>query len=575
MDGPTQEPLAAASGRRRDLLERGMLILVLLCCGVALSKNYADPDLWGHVTYGRDLLRHGLPATTTYSYTAEGHRWINHENLSEILLALGSDILGPRGLLLLKFGLGLIILGWMLRHARRTGVHRPLDFVVVLLVAANLMHFWSMRPQVFSYFLFALQMVLLNRCFAEGSEGRQSRWLWLAVPLMLVWANTHGAFVAGYAILCVYLAGRSLEAWWRDGHQAWPRIGQNLAVAMLSGLATLLNPYGIELHRWLIQSLGSPRPEIIEWRAPELFSVVWLPLWVMVGAFVASVLLSKRPRDLTQLALLVLTLWQAVEHRRHIPFFAILFGFWVAPHLASAWQRFRRLHPAPQAESNSPPGVRWAIALVVCLAGLLVSTSLLQQLSTIPVKRNDYPVSAFEFMARRQLRGNLVVRFKWAQYAIAAFASQHPQPRLRVAFDGRFRTCYPQEIVDMYFDFALGNHPSEPRHRGPDSPPVDGFRLLRDAPTDLVLIDRQQPNTVQVMDALRGPWVLLYQDQLAQLWGRSDRFDNPQSPDFLPPEWRQITEDPQVGYAQWPALPQAVEATQLSRRAVTAAGQDS
>ncbi|HAY78968.1 MAG TPA: hypothetical protein DCY79_04105, partial [Planctomycetaceae bacterium] len=71
--------------------ERGIFVATLMVCAIALAPNVADVDLWGHVQYGRDLLRDGLPATTTYSFTAEGYRWINHENLSEILLAVGAD----------------------------------------------------------------------------------------------------------------------------------------------------------------------------------------------------------------------------------------------------------------------------------------------------------------------------------------------------------------------------------------------------------------------------------------------------------------------------------------------------
>jgi len=68
-----------------------ILSATLLTCAVALSPSIADPELWGHVQYGRDVLRDGLPAETTYSFTAEGYRWINHENLAELVLALGMD----------------------------------------------------------------------------------------------------------------------------------------------------------------------------------------------------------------------------------------------------------------------------------------------------------------------------------------------------------------------------------------------------------------------------------------------------------------------------------------------------
>ena len=91
---------------------------VLLAAAGALSKNRADADLWGHVQYGRDTNTSGIAATATYSYTAEGRPWINHELLSEWALSQGFDRLGARGLLLVKMALGLMIL-WVVRKRAR------------------------------------------------------------------------------------------------------------------------------------------------------------------------------------------------------------------------------------------------------------------------------------------------------------------------------------------------------------------------------------------------------------------------------------------------------------------------
>jgi hypothetical protein len=54
--------------------------------------------------------------------------------------------------------------------------------------------------------------------------------------------------------------------------------------------------------------------------------------------------------------------------------------------------------------------------------------------------------------------------------------------------------------------------------------------------------------------------VLLYQDSLAQLWGRSTRYDDPQKSDYLPPENRDVTDALQAGFVPWPALPQTTSA---------------
>ena len=223
-------------------IQRGLILALMLGCAVALSKNQADPDFWGHVQYGRDAISDGLPPTTTYSYTADGHRWINHEVISEFLLAAGIDTIGPSGLLIMKCLIGLAVLGVMYRQAVRLGVSPIAVQMALLLVALNLIHFWSLRPQLISYTLFAVTIALLNWCFPSSGDGRipwlpatvmenETRqlatrrwWLWSLPPLFALWASSHGGFLAGYCVLAAYLSGRSIQAVISRGWQAAPMI---------------------------------------------------------------------------------------------------------------------------------------------------------------------------------------------------------------------------------------------------------------------------------------------------------------------------------------------------------------
>ena len=49
--------------------------------------------------------------------------------------------------------------------------------------------------------------------------------------------------------------------------------------------------------------------------------------------------------------------------------------------------------------------------------------------------------------------------------------------------------------------------------------------------------------------------MLLYQDELAQVWGRAAKYADAASPDFIPPVRRQIGDAKQGGFATWPAIP--------------------
>ena len=537
------------STEKPDWLVRGFGLAFLLGCAVALSPSAVDPDLWGHVQYGEELLAERVvPETSTHTFTAIGHRWINHENVSELVFALGYRFLGARGLLLAKCLLGLGVVGLMIGQARRRGVSFAVTCGVMLLVATSLTAFWPMRPQLLSYALFALLMALVCRAFRDwhASHTAEVRWLWLVPPLFVLWANSHGAFAAGLCIFAAYLGGRSLEAVYHRGRDGWWTALQLNLVLLASGFATLLNPYGTELLAWLVESLKNPRPEITEWASPAPSDPFFFSFVVLAVIAAVAFAATKRRRDWIHLALLTLTLWQAAMHLRHIAFFALLCGFWLPEHVESVLGRLR----SSDARRDEPvaPWMRRILLGGLSLTFVLLGCKLYERLHDFPVKRDTYPVAALQYMTDHQLHGKLVVAFNWAQYAIAAI-----QPETQVAFDGRFRTCYPQEVVDMHFDFLIGEAQGR-RYRSEASGPVDPTRALRFQQPDLVLIDRAFKHSTRVM-AAQDDWVLLYQDSLAQLWGRQERYDEPSSPKYLPVNLRSISDALQLGSVTWPALP--------------------
>lgn len=173
-----------------------LIVTTILLTGLgAMTTNCADPDLWGHVQYGREVLRDGaLPHTTTWSFAAEGAQWVNHENIAELLLAWTVNTFGMSGLPVMKLALAVVILGlmtWSARHAECSW----LSIAVTILVVANCLQFhWHFRPQILSYVCLAAMLAIWQRAFycpdASFSDAkistlqRQMRTLWLMPPLL-------------------------------------------------------------------------------------------------------------------------------------------------------------------------------------------------------------------------------------------------------------------------------------------------------------------------------------------------------------------------------------------------------
>lgn len=583
---PLSDAQLSAAQREYRMLKWLVVAALWLACALSLSLNIADPDLWGHVHYGQELLSEGeLPRTATHTYTAEGYRWVNHETVAEVAYATIYTWFDDEGLLAFKLLAGLATLACMAWVAHRHGVGPLATAAFLLLVANNLTPFFPVRPQVFSFAYCGLMLLLLELAFTgwslwlHDSQGRAEAapdgacrwtagrlaWLLSLAPLMVLWANSHGGFVAGLCILLAYLGGRALEAIYHRRRQSIAVVFAITAIGVLAVAATLVNPYGAGLHGWLWQSLQSPRPEITEWTHLRPTNVVFWPFLLLAGTALLSLVFTKRKRDWVQIAILLLTAWQACVHMRHVAFFAILTGFWIAPHLKSA---LGRLKPDTRKLSVQQLGAwgRWSLAGALLIAIALQSGALTSRLSALPVHRSMYPVDAFQWMTFKGIDGKLVCSYNWSQYAICALA-----PDTQVAFDGRFRTCYPQQVVDHSFDFLLGENHGR-RYRDVGTGPIDPTAILDINDPDLVLVDRKYAHSVQVMQdesqEADPEWALLYQDGVAQLWGRRTVYDDPHSSRYVAPEERLITDRVHSTAFAWPALPLQPVSKSLAERHV-------
>ena len=114
----------------------GCALLIVLCF-VTLTR--ADPDLWGHVRFGGDIIDSAaIRLPDEYSFTSD-KPWTNHEWLAEIIMASAYRTAGAAGLVLLKLTVMVLSLGcmWRIVRADCTGI-RPAAILTTLALAGIL-----------------------------------------------------------------------------------------------------------------------------------------------------------------------------------------------------------------------------------------------------------------------------------------------------------------------------------------------------------------------------------------------------------------------------------------------------
>src|SRR3954451_7099856 len=178
----------SASTAKRVRLSLSALVWALAI--YQLSETTADPDLFGHVAFGQQMLKSGtIQMTEIYSWTAKGQPFINHECGADLIIGAAHLALGGTGLLFLKIAMGLLTFGLALRLGA-AGLSWPASAVTLgmgLVAIVEISFGFAARPQIFT----ALSLVLLLTILRSVHDGKV---LWvLVIPVLFAaWINLHG-----------------------------------------------------------------------------------------------------------------------------------------------------------------------------------------------------------------------------------------------------------------------------------------------------------------------------------------------------------------------------------------------
>jgi hypothetical protein len=474
--------------------------LILIAIAIADLIRVADPDLWGHVRFGQAVLSEGhLVWRDPYSYSAPGHLWLNHEWLSELIMGALYNHLNVFGLKLMKLGCSGLIIGFLAAAEGEAGAPTLIQFAILIAAAVSIAPQIQFRPQIFTFAMHAALIYLL----ARDAYGRGAR-LWLAVPMLALWANLHGGFIVGIATLVIYTTVSTVQDMFdRRGAARALRLG---GVTLLATLATLATPYGIGTWRSVLRALFDPYTRLVigDWQpllhdlasSGAIANHLALGL-VLMAAMLFSFILAPTKDDLPMVAIAAVMSVAAFIAVRNLPVAVIAICAPLARHLPLAlerrWPAIRDDSDVAKPAARANQAILAMIAMIVLWRGNLFSN----QLTSV----DPYPVSASAFMKAHGLNGNVLAMFGWGEYLIWHFA-----PDSKVFMDGRYDTVYPKNVLKAFFFFNY------------DRPGAEV--AITKFPTDFVLI-APDAGARALMDS-RKDWTLVYSDDSARLYARAN-----------------------------------------------------
>ena len=402
-----------------------------------------DVDLWGHTLFGGDIVHsRTIPATDSYAFTSD-LPWVNHEWLSEVCMYAAYAIGGGSGLVALRLALLGTLIWIVWRTLRREGASGESALVVVMVFAlVTYPRTQHVRPQLFSLTAFA---ALLSTLMAFERTRAFTR-LILIPLLMLLWANLHGGFIVGFVPVGIWAAAYALD---RDA-PVETRLAPAIAL-VAAVLATLINPYGVGLWKFLWRTVSTSRGDIDEWWSILSAERALLVLWTTTALVaIAGVRWQGRPLRLPRTGVVAVLALASFRVNRLDAFFAIatfmLFG--------EPLSRF-----LTKRERASPPK-EWSRALITATVAAAMCTAAVVLVRAKPesngcVDRASWlpEQDATDFVARNHLRGRMVVFFNWGEYVLWQFRHD-----LTISTDGRRETVYSDRQINGHLELYRGTN---------------------------------------------------------------------------------------------------------------------
>jgi hypothetical protein len=382
-----------------------------------------DPGLGWHVRNIDAMLQVGGWLRTdpfTDPRGEEPPRWFTNQWLGELPLWVGWRLAGLDGIAVATALVVSLTVRCLYVLLLRDGLPWPMALFWALLGAMGTSVSWTARPNLFTI-LFMLLTTRACERFSAGALPRGRTW-WL-VPLFVLWANTHGGFVAGLIVLAATTlceAARALGSLHPEERAA--ARSRCLHLCLLTAgclLGTLANPYGAGLYPWVFRLLGEDYFMTLnkEWKSPDFHGAGALRFEVLILLFPLLLGLTTRCPTLTELGLAVLWLHLALTGFRYVALWVVV----AVPLLARSSMEVPYLRElarraglsagegSPFATSSAPPPWAWTLILAVALVvgAWLTPGQLEQRLQARSAQEGD------RIIARTALHRFLEIARQW------------------------------------------------------------------------------------------------------------------------------------------------------------------
>jgi len=381
-------------------------------------KISGDDDVFWHLETGRYISENNvIPSHDVFGFITEGKEWIPFEWGWDVLSYRVFSLSGYAGISILRTLIFLAVFVLFIRMIFRLGLNITPAIFIFLLLCFGMMDRFAPKPQIMSYFFFAVLLFLLYgfKTYARNNLRR----LYLLPAIFLVWCNMHMGVIAGIGILGVFYL-TELLGYLKPG--LTPKMGNpplpkkdmlQLGIIMLASAAVLLvNPHGYETYIYVYSHLNLKMLEdVFEWYSPfnAAFSgsmYFYFYLFFLVTSLAVIYISFRKKEFFTAFVLLVFALLSLSSSRYTIDLMLIA-SFFLAIRvcLIVDYGNSKKLNKMFN-YSKIPVIILSSvfIVLIVSLPGNNLYSFLNYERTTgFGVDERDYPVNAYGFIKENNI----------------------------------------------------------------------------------------------------------------------------------------------------------------------------
>jgi hypothetical protein len=511
---------SSASGWQRyvmpsvaDLIFLALLLTLLF---TPLSRRLlGDAGIGWHIRTGQLILAtHAIPRADPFSSTMGGKPWFAWEWLYDVAVGWLESHAGLNGVVWLTA----VVIASVFAAAFRLLIRRGTDLIaalvlILLAISASTIHFLA-RPHVLTWLLTLAWFAILDAS-ERDSDTRSRTLLWTLPLLMLFWVNLHGGFLLGFVLLAILWLS-ALRSWVKTKNDRIESAFEKIAarrraidlsvIALLSALASLVNPYGWNLYRHVFSYLSSRflMNHIDEFRSPDFHGLAPRCFLILLLISIAAVAGCGRKLRLSGVLTLLFAVYAGLYASRNIPVSAILLVLIVGP----LFRRDREFAVQParrnffarmSAVEISLRGHAWP-ALAVIVSCLLAVQGHARPNSLLDIQFDParMPVAAVDYLQLNNIRGPVLAPDYWGGYLIYRMAPDQRVVVQRVVVDDR-HDLYGEQFFKSYLKMIRVE------------PGWDDF--LREHDACCLLLPRD--SALAAIIATRPEWKQVYADNLA------------------------------------------------------------